>query len=262
MPDSTESPPTNSSDEQHDTELGLVTLDLSAPFAGLDQVDATVRARLRDALRDVTSAENDRRIMDTIREVLADEAPGQTAVGVVFETAEHDNGYFVKTYGQVLFDDGTVTEIDFNELDSAFSDEWGARGRDFTVAVDLRPGALCAIDGDDDGSQEDIFERFGVPMPKDPYGRFDFDGLVFDTSSSRDTYARLLSLPEDKILYLARSAGTRLQARSDALYRQVAHPDCNPDWVTGMAAAIALAREWIGQDEHDRLNHIGEPPTP
>lgn len=148
----------------------LVTLDLTAPFAGVDELDDGVRDRIRDALRDYASAENGRTIMATIREVLAREAPEQTVVGVVFETMEFDNGYFVSTFGDALFTDGTTEHIDFRELDETFSDEFGARGSDFTVTVDLRPGTREGIDTDDYGGRRDIFERFGVPVSEDRTG--------------------------------------------------------------------------------------------
>lgn len=232
-----------------------VTLDLaddSRLAAGIATLDDAARDRLRDALRDYASAEADRLIIATIRETLAREAPEQTPVGVLFTTMEYDNGHFLTPYAEVLFDDGSVEQIDFPEIDRALTDEYGARGANFTVAVDLRPGALTKIDGDD-YNDDDIHTRFGVRRPKDLYGQFTVDGIRFDNARARDTYVKLKALPEEKILYLARSDGYRLKNRMDATYRQVADEDTNPDWVTATAASFALTRGWIDQEEHDRL---------
>jgi len=101
--------------------------------------------KLARALRDADRVDNDAAILDAISEVLQREVLHGTATGVVFSTTEWDNGYFFSVHGNVLFADGYVRRIDFDSIvDEAFTEEYGCRGRDFTLAIDLRTGTMDA----------------------------------------------------------------------------------------------------------------------
>jgi hypothetical protein len=142
-----------------------VTIDLTSDTtaaASVAALDMASRVRLYAALRDVDSTEAARTILSTIRDVLAREAPGQVAIGVVFDTMEYDNGHFLTDTGLVLFADGTTEQITFDSLDSdVFTDEYGCVGKDFVLTVDLRRGELDT----DDNFHASVHERFGLPDP-------------------------------------------------------------------------------------------------
>lgn len=79
------------------------------------------------------------------------------------------------------------------------------------------------------------------------------DGIRFDNVQSRDRYVALKELDELHLLYLARSDGYQLKRRSDPTYLSVADEHTNPEWVTSIAARVALTKGWIDAHEHDIL---------
>lgn len=89
--------------------------------------------------------------------------------------------------------------------------------------------------------------------PEPPADSLEVDGLTFDNVATRDAYLAIKALPEDRLLYLARSEGRRLKQRHDPTYLAVAGPDTNPDWVTGTAAEVALLKGWLDNEEYATL---------
>lgn len=140
--------------------------DLSGWVTGLGD---TQRSRLKDALceadaasRQAESAERWRSFVDTVRAVVAREAPDDAAVAVVFASTEWNEGFFVGSSGYVLFADGSTDDIDFGDdgVDDIFREEIGVVGRKFGLSVNLRTGA---VDTDDDIN--DLYDTHGYPFP-------------------------------------------------------------------------------------------------
>lgn len=123
---------------------------VAASLAGLD---SEVRYRIQRALREIDTSSSESVIVTSIREALPSDRP---VVGVLFSTLEWDNGHYLTSRGEVLFDDGHSEEFDFEELDDVLTDEYGCQGADFTLAVDMRTGSLDA----DDYGNPDIRARF------------------------------------------------------------------------------------------------------
>jgi hypothetical protein len=166
--------------------MTTVTLDLGdepALAASLAKLDPGQRERLMRVLRAVESNANDELILAKIREVIAEDCPwvdvtgkrrtgpdgrpvqeGEPMpIGVVFGTSLYPSGYFLSSNGEVLFDNGEVDTFDFGDLDDLLNGEFGIRGPDFTVGVDLRTGEI-----DEDDEADDIHTRFGLTPPKGP----------------------------------------------------------------------------------------------
>lgn len=116
--------------------------------ASVARLDDGFRTRLARALHEVSSADNEARILRTVREVLAREYPGRPAVGVLFTVneTEYDDGYFLTSEGLVLFTKGSVETVTFDYINETFNEEYGRAHQDFTLAVDLRTGRLNTWD--------------------------------------------------------------------------------------------------------------------
>lgn len=153
--------------------MTTVTIDLADEVTAVQSLrvlDSAQRDRILQASQEILSAEREQEIVAVIRQVLADSfpPPGSTGrsrqsapVGVLFLTSEYDNGYFLGTDGTVVFDNGATAELDFEDLNEVFSDEYGVCGSNFTLAVDLRTDE---IDADDHG-EDSVHRRFRIPQP-------------------------------------------------------------------------------------------------
>lgn len=131
----------------------------------VSQLDTGRRMQLADALRQLQSADHDRAIVGTVREVLAQEQPDREAVAVVFSTSGWDNRYFLESSGLVLYadtstDDIDIDDIDFGDIAEVFTDEFGMRGPQFGLAVNLRTG-----DVDTDDYIDNLYDAHGYPFP-------------------------------------------------------------------------------------------------
>jgi hypothetical protein len=124
--------------------------------AWTSNLDSGQRDRLADALRHATTAQRYQEIVDTVREVLAREEPERPAVAVVFTTMDWDNGYFLTATGRVLFADGSVDEVEFDDIDEVFTDEIGVVGSSFGLGVDVRTGEV-----DTDDYADNLYEHLG-----------------------------------------------------------------------------------------------------
>lgn len=109
------------------------------------RIGPTRRDQLADALRARRSAEHERIIVETVREVLTRE-DCRDVLGVVFTPQSWDNGYFLSSTGTVVFADGSIQDLDFGDIDDTFTDEIGVCGPDFALSVNPRTGA---VDTDD-----------------------------------------------------------------------------------------------------------------
>jgi hypothetical protein len=119
-------------------------------------LDSGQRDRLADALRHAATAQRYQDMVDTVREVLAREEPGRAAVAVVFTAMEWDNGFFLTATGRVLFGDGSVDEVEFDDIDEVFTDEFGVVGSSFGLGVDVRTGEV-----DTDDYVDNLYEQLG-----------------------------------------------------------------------------------------------------
>lgn len=183
-------------------------------------------------------------------------APGP--IGVVFDTRQVNGAHFLSPVGSVLFDDGTVLHHAFENVAATLEMFYGCVPAWFTVALDLATGTF-----DDDARPHSVelvrerLGRIGCVLPTQPNtgtvpDSATTDGIPYD-ASVRSSYLKLKALPENKVLYLARSHGRRLKERGDTIYWQVADENTDPTWVTNMAAWIALENGWIDGPEHDHL---------
>lgn len=126
---------------------------LAAWVSGLD---SGLRDRLSDALRHEETAQRYREIVGTVREVLAREQPDRPAVAVVFTTMEWDNGFFLTATGRVLFADGSTDDVEFDDIDEVFTDEFGVVGSSFGLGVHVRTGEV-----DTDDYVDNLYEHLG-----------------------------------------------------------------------------------------------------
>lgn len=124
--------------------------------AWVSDLDSGQRDRLADALRHAVTAQRYRDMLDIVREVLAREEPDRPAVAVVFTTMEWDNGYFLTATGRVLFDGGSVDDVEFDDIDELFTDEIGVVWSSFGLGVDVRTGEV-----DTDDYVDNLFEQLG-----------------------------------------------------------------------------------------------------
>lgn len=173
QPDTPPSPepdtrPSAEPDTTADAEPGTITLDTTDDTtlaASVAKLDSSMRHRLRRALRDTESAENDAAILATICEVLAEYAPDNPALGVVFTTMEFENGYYLTPSGDVLFADGTTDNVDFDDIEDALTEEHGCRGPSYTLTVDLRTGEMEGDDYADIHGPHGLHHHFNVAPP-------------------------------------------------------------------------------------------------
>jgi len=166
--------------------MTTVTIDLTnhtTAGESLARLDPGQREQLLEAVRAAVCGDMESDVLDNVRAVLDEEywwvsetgARGPQVegepdvmlmplpVGVVFGTYDYDNGNFLTADGRVLFEDGRVEEIDF-EIEDLLRDRYGARGIDFTLAVDLRTGEL----DERDRTLDTIHARFGIkPTPNE-----------------------------------------------------------------------------------------------
>ncbi len=143
--------------------MSTVTIDMTSDqtiAASISAMPSSARDQLARVLRDAESADNATSILDSIRETLAEQHPGKTAVGVLFVTMNWDNGDYLHEDGTVVFDDGTTENVDFAIADE-LTDEYGCVHAGYTLAVDLRTNELDA----DDYRDGDIHTVFGVAKP-------------------------------------------------------------------------------------------------
>jgi hypothetical protein len=135
-----------------------ITLDNSSPEAladALRQLDDSLRNAIAHTLREIENEGNEALILDTVREVLARDLPGRHAAGVLFSSSLSQCGYFyyLDITAQVLCDDGTIVDVDFDDLDNAL-EEQSEVGVNSTVLVDLRNGTVSFNDYVPDLHQE------------------------------------------------------------------------------------------------------------
>jgi hypothetical protein len=141
-----------------------ITLDNSSPQAlthALRQLDDTLRNAIAQTLREIENESNEALILDTVREVLARDLPGRHAAGVLFSSSLSQCGYFyyLDITAQVLCDDGTITDVDFDDLDDAL-EEQSEVGVNSTVLVDLRRGTVAFND-----YVPDLRQEMNIPAP-------------------------------------------------------------------------------------------------
>jgi hypothetical protein len=146
----------------------VISLDVTTDrtlAAAIAQLDEQTRTRLATALRDYQDGANDRDLIAAVRDALAaDHTFDQPVIGVLFDTMEYDNGYFLTENATALFADGTVDILDLgSDVDDALTKTFGCVGQKFTVAVDLRDDS---IDDDDYASEMTIYQRFRVAEPE------------------------------------------------------------------------------------------------
>ncbi|GLY54867.1 hypothetical protein [Lentzea sp. NBRC 102530] len=142
-----------------------ITLDNSSPEAlahALRQLDDTLRNTLAQTLREIENEGNEALILDTVREVLARDLPGRQAAGVLFSSSLSQCGffYYLDITAQVLCDDGTITDVDFDDLDTALEEQWDEVGINSTVLVDLRRGTVAFLD-----CVPDLHRELNIPAP-------------------------------------------------------------------------------------------------
>lgn len=130
------------------------------------RLDDAARELIATALRTHASSRNDEKILATIREVLASDFPDRTPVGVLFTPKRWADGYFLTDghdHAEVLFTDGDSENVDFSRafLDDVFREEFGCRGQDCVLSVDLREDGH--LDLHTDGLWEDINTHFEEP---------------------------------------------------------------------------------------------------
>jgi len=117
---------------------GIVTVDLGTDHRARDTVaalDDDAYDRLAEAVTAVRGMRHRAAALHHIRGILAEDTPGQTAIGVLFSTGNARVG----AEGTVLFTDGTIDDFDFgDDVQEALSTLYGGQGETFTVAVDLR----------------------------------------------------------------------------------------------------------------------------
>lgn len=107
------------------------------------------REALSAALRTHKAGEADAAILAKIKEVLQEDAPGRKVRGVVFRTMDYDNGDFLTSDGEVFYTNGEHDALDFSPIDEIFTDEYGSRGSDFALAVNVQTGEMDADDYSD-----------------------------------------------------------------------------------------------------------------
>lgn len=139
--------------------------DQATTDAAVTELDADTRDRLARAL----DAARSRDRLDGLLRLLRAELAAQRldrAVGVLFTTDEADEGWFFDhVVAQVVSSDGDTDTVSFSDaVRAALTEEYGRRGRDSVLAVDLRTGDV----GDDEDPAEDrldLHARFRVPAP-------------------------------------------------------------------------------------------------
>lgn len=131
------------------TTLVIDTTSRATIHDSLSTVDADTRSLLRDVLTDIRSGEHEAVLLQRIREEVTQEFPDGEPVGVVFTTTAYDDGHYLGTVSvDVLLADGRTDVMGFSaDVEDLLADEYGKRGPDYSLAVDLRTGK---IDGEDD----------------------------------------------------------------------------------------------------------------
>lgn len=239
-------------------------------LGSLGRLSPTTRSMMLESLTELRNRDLYQAVLDNVQDVIARDFAGlgATAIGVVFHAAgdSDDDGCYLSTFGQVAFSDGSVRDHDFEDLEDAFTERYRRVPARFTVALDLETGTF---DESSDRHSEPTHTRLRragrIPLTEhtttsnrpaltaEPTPDLTVDGITFDDLPGRDTYLTLKDLPEDKILYLARSDGHRLKNRNDQTYWRVANEQTDPEWMAHMAARIALSNGWIDEQEHNRL---------
>lgn len=182
--------------------MTTVTIDITSAQTIADTVAAlpsSTRDQISRALRDAESVSNSSLILASIRETLAEEAPGKTAVGVRFLTMEYDNGHYLHENGTVLYDDGTTEETDLNVGDQ-LTDEYGRVGPSHSLVIDLRTDEFTE---DEYGDDEDLHALLGVAKPPaevSPADRALLGSILFgdrDAGLGRYRVARFTTVTSD-----------------------------------------------------------------
>lgn len=140
------------------------TTDDDTIAASVRGLDGGLRFRIMRALVDAQSADNDNALLEEVRDILAEDRPGCEAVAVLFTTTSYDNGYFLDPgSADVLFADGTIESgMDFGEgVNKTLTAEFGIRGPEFSVVLNLRTGDL----DEEDSSWGSTRERFAGAHP-------------------------------------------------------------------------------------------------
>ncbi|KOV84778.1 hypothetical protein [Nocardia sp. NRRL S-836] len=151
-----------------------ITLDHSSTdsiAAGVAQLDPAIQQRIADALRNAAAARADTAFLTHLHKTIAaefttDDREHADVIGVLFLTAEWDNGYLLATTGEVLLADGGTVDIDFGDTsEKYFGAAFGARGATFGLAIDLRTND---INPDLYHAKKSIHAIFGIPEPETP----------------------------------------------------------------------------------------------
>lgn len=138
----------------------LATVDWSQDTATAEvaALSDTSRAVLLEALRAAGSVDADRYILAVVRDALARDAAHLDPIGVVFRTMEFDDGSYLTEAGEVWCREQQPMEpIDFAGLDDTFTHEFGRRGDDFALVVNLTTGTVEGFD-----YSADAYESLGI----------------------------------------------------------------------------------------------------
>lgn len=140
--------------------MSTITIDTTSDAtiaASVATLGPAARHKIAQALRAAQAADNDASILNAIRQTLTQDTPALPAIGVLFSTAEWENGHYLDNNATALFSDGTTEGIEFD-----ISDDYGPVRANFILAVDLR---TATFDRDPDS---DIHTAFGIPKPHAP----------------------------------------------------------------------------------------------
>lgn len=153
------------------TFAGVAVLDLrdgAVLRTDLALLHHTDRALIARVLGECAHADNERAIIDKVREAASDEDTEdglgfRDVVGVRFHAHREEDGYFLsRDEGTVLFAEGDTATAEFPGVAPLFAKHCGCVGPDYSLIVDLRgSGTLTTYDNDN----ETIHHHLGVPNP-------------------------------------------------------------------------------------------------